>query len=106
MSAHILVYITAPNAIEADRISIALLEDRLVACTNQFSQVTSRYWWDGKIEENGECVLIAKSREDFFKRIQKKVQALSSNSVPCVVSVPLTNGNPDFLKWIDDSTKL
>ena len=56
------LYITVGNKEEARKIASVLLEERLVACTNLFDGVESRYWWEGKIATDREVVLIAKTR--------------------------------------------
>jgi len=33
------------------------------------------------------------------------VKELHSYEVPCIVSLPIEKGNPDYLKWIKESTK-
>ncbi|HEX7928333.1 MAG TPA: divalent-cation tolerance protein CutA [bacterium] len=99
------VYMTASSVDEAKRIGRALVEERLAACTNILPGMTSFYWWQGKIDEGQETVLIAKTREELVERLTARVKALHSYSVPCVVALPMIGGNPDFLKWIEDETQ-
>ena len=99
------VYMTASSLDEAKRIGRALLVERLAACTNILPGMTSFYWWQGKIDEGQETVLIAKTREELVERLTARVKALHSYSVPCVVALPMIGGNPDFLKWIEDETQ-
>ena len=54
-----LVYILASDESEADKIIEQLLAKHLVACVNYFP-VKSKYWWEGKLEEDTEVALIAK----------------------------------------------
>ncbi|HEX7928561.1 MAG TPA: divalent-cation tolerance protein CutA [bacterium] len=99
------VYMTASSVNEAKRISRALVEERLAACTNILPGMTSFYWWQGKIDEGHETVLIAKTREELVERLTARVKALHSYTIPCVVALPMVGGNPDFLKWIEDVTQ-
>jgi periplasmic divalent cation tolerance protein len=48
--------------------------------------------------------LIAKTRADLVERAIARVKALHSYTVPCVVSLPIDRGNPDFLAWIAAET--
>ena len=57
----IAAYITTRNHEEALRIGRILLDARLAACVNILDGMQSMYWWQGRIEEGRECVLIAKS---------------------------------------------
>ncbi len=103
MNFHI-VYITAPNQEEAERISRILLQERLIACANIIDSVTSLYWWKGEIRKRGEVLLIAKTKESLIDQLIERVKALHSYECPCIVSFPLVKGNPDFLKWISEET--
>lgn len=98
------LYVTAANADEAKKIGEALVEERLVACANILAPVASIYWWQGQVQRDSEAVLIAKTRADLVERAIARVKTLHSYSVPCVVSLPIERGNPDFLAWIAAET--
>lgn len=98
------VYITASTVEEARRIGRQLVEERLAACVNILPGMTSFYWWQDKIEEGSETVLIAKTRAELVARLTERVKALHSYTVPCVVALPILGGNPGFLQWITDET--
>lgn len=94
------IYVTAANADEAKAIGEALVQERLVACANILAPIASIYWWQGQVQRDSEAVLIAKTRAELVERVIARVKALHSYSVPCVVSLPIEQGNPDFLAWI------
>ena len=98
------IYITASDSEEARRIGRALVEARLAACANVIDRVTSVYWWEGEVQEDGEAVLIAKTREDLVDDLTAKVKELHSYECPCVVALPVAGGNADFLDWIESET--
>ena len=100
-----MIYITAPGMEEAEKISRALLEEKLVACVNILDGMKSMYWWQGKIESASEVVLIAKTRESLVDRAIEKVKSLHSYDCPCIVSLPIQKGNKDFLEWLDQETQ-
>ncbi|OGR82094.1 MAG: hypothetical protein A2636_03190 [Elusimicrobia bacterium RIFCSPHIGHO2_01_FULL_64_10] len=99
------VFLTAANREEAEKISRTLVTERLAACVNQAGEVRSRYWWDGKIETGAEILVIAKTTRRAFPRLQKRVRELHSYSVPEVIALPVIDGNPAYLRWIKDSLK-
>ncbi|MBI2338952.1 MAG: divalent-cation tolerance protein CutA [Deltaproteobacteria bacterium] len=98
------IYITCSNRAEADKIGRALVEEHLAACVNIIDGMNSIYWWEGKIEEGKETVLIAKTKETVVKKLIEKVKSLHSYSCPCIVSLAVEDGNSDFLKWIEKET--
>jgi periplasmic divalent cation tolerance protein len=100
-----LIYITAPSREEALRIGRVLVEERLAACANVHSPITSVYWWEGAVQEDGEVALVAKTRRDLVDRLAARARELHSYSCPCVVAVDIAGGNPAFLAWIDQETR-
>jgi len=102
---HIVVFVTAASSEEAARLGRTMVEERLAACANLVSAVASTYWWRGKIEQAGEALLIMKTRDDLLEPLQRRVCALHSYSVPEVIAMPIAGGNPEYLRWIDDSVR-
>ena len=95
-----MLYITASSRDEAKAIGRALVEARLAACANVIDGMESIYWWQGKLTEDREAVLIAKTRADLVSAATAKIRELHSYTVPCVVALPLLDGNPDYLDWL------
>ena len=100
-----LIYITAGNMDEARIIAKELVSHRLAACVNILNNIESVYWWEGKIQYEKEVVLIAKTKEHLVPELIDKVKSVHSYSCPCVVSVPIVEGNKPFLKWVEEETK-
>lgn len=98
-----LIYITAGDEAEARQIGRALVEEGLVACVN-IHPIQAVYRWAGEIEEAGEFAMLAKTRVELVDRVIDRVRELHSAEVPCVLSLPVDDGNPAFLEWIKEST--
>jgi periplasmic divalent cation tolerance protein len=101
---HVLVYVTAATAAEAERIADAVVGERLAACANLIPGMRSLYWWQGKLDRAEETVLILKTRAGLVAKLTERVKALHSYTCPCVVALPIKAGNPAFLAWIDAET--
>ena len=98
-------FVTCGSAREAKKIASALVKERLIACANIVSGVTSIFVWKGKVEQDREWLLILKSKASLSKRLVSRVQKLHSYEVPEVISMPITAGNADYLKWVRSSTR-
>ncbi|MDH4028779.1 MAG: divalent-cation tolerance protein CutA [Nitrospirota bacterium] len=96
---------TAANEDEAAAIARSLVETRLAACVNIIKNVRSVYAWQGKIEDDAEVIMIAKTRKGLFEALAKKVRELHSYKVPEIIALPVVGGSEDYLKWIRESTK-
>jgi len=101
--AYIVVLVTTKDTNEAHTISQALLEKKMVACVNTVSTIKSQYWWEGKVHEDNESLLIMKSTRDMFPMIVKEVKTLHSYSVPEIIALPIVEGNVAYLQWIEDT---
>ena len=100
-----MIYITTSSRDEALRIGRTVVGDRLAACANVLPGVTSVYWWQGEVQEEGETSLILKTRSELVERLTRRVKELHTYDCPCVVALPIAGGNPDFLQWIAEETR-
>ncbi|NYZ11277.1 divalent-cation tolerance protein CutA [Azospirillum sp. RWY-5-1] len=100
------VYMTAGTREEAERIGRALVEERLAACVNILPGMLSVYRWKGAVEQAEEVVLLAKTRRSNFTALAERVRALHSYEVPCIVELPLGQGDAPYLDWIAAETDL
>ena len=99
------IYITASSLSEARTIGRELVSERLAAGVNIIDNINSFYWWDGKIQDEKEAILIAKTKEALVPELIEKVKSLHTYECPCIVSLPILDGNGMFLDWIIDETK-
>jgi periplasmic divalent cation tolerance protein len=95
----IFVYITSPDKKTALKISKHLLEKRLCACVNIF-KIQSLYWWQEKIENTGEYVVIAKTKDKNYSKIEKEVRKIHPYKIPCVLKIKINKANKDYLGWL------
>lgn len=95
-----LIYVTCPDIGMARKISIALIEEKLAACTNILPQMESHYRWKGRVHQDNEVVLIVKSAASKFSTIAERIRALHSYEIPCVLALPIEKGSPEYLNWI------
>jgi periplasmic divalent cation tolerance protein len=95
-----LVYVTCSTVNEALSIGDAVVRARLAACANVIEGMRSLYWWEGDVQEDAETVLLLKTTPRNVGELTAKVCDLHSYDVPCVVEIPLGQGNPDYFAWI------
>ena len=99
------IYVTAADKSEATAIGKAMVERRLAAFANVIDGMNSIYWWKGKIEEATEAVLILKTQRPKVGALIAAVREVHSYECPCVVALPIQEGNPDYMDWIAASTE-
>ena len=99
---YIVVFITANNTEEAQRIARLLLERRQAACVNIIPEVDSSFWWEDKLDSAQESLLVIKTKASLLPEITKSVKKMHSNAVPEIIALPIVGGNQDYLDWIDN----
>lgn len=104
MTEYIIVFITAPNEKEAASLSQTIVGERLAACVNIIPSVRSIYRWQGRIEDEQEVLMIAKTKKSLFERLEDRVKELHSYAVPEIISFPLADGNEAYLDWLGQET--
>lgn len=97
-----IVYITTENQDEASSIGSVLVEKKLAACVNIIPGMQSIYRWKGKVEKANETILIVKTHSSQIKTITELVKSMHSYSCPCIVTLPIAEGegNEDYLEWL------
>lgn len=101
----VFVYVTAADGAEVERIARTVVEERLAACANLLGAVKSLYWWEGELCEGEEVAVVLKTSEARKEALIDRVKQLHSYDCPCIVCLPVSDGNPEFLKWIDAETQ-
>jgi periplasmic divalent cation tolerance protein len=101
----IIVLVTTANKAEAEKISQALLKEKLIACANIISPVTSFFHWQGKIDQAEECLVVMKSRMSLFSELADRVKSLHSYEVPEILALPIVEGSRSYLGWLSSVTK-
>jgi len=85
------------------RIARALVEAGLAACVNMVPGLRSVYRWQGKVEEEGELLLVIKTRRDRFPALREKLVELHPYEVPEAIAVSVEDGHPPYLAWLAES---
>lgn len=101
---HIVIFVTAKDEAQANKIAEKLVEEKLIACANIVPGIQSIFRWEGKVERAQEVLLVLKSRRRHFPLIVETVKALHSYDVPEVIALPIIEGNKDYLNWLTEST--
>jgi periplasmic divalent cation tolerance protein len=103
MHKYIVVFITASNQKEAEKIAHILVEKKLAACVNIIPRLTSIYRWQAKIERSEESLLIVKTVQSFWPRLANEIKRNHSYDVPEIIALPIVKGSKPYLDWLGSS---
>lgn len=100
---YLIVFCTCPDDTTAYALAKQLVENKLAACVNLMPNLQSIYCWKGQIETAKEVQLIIKTTSDAYKKLEAFLQNAHPYECPEIVALPITQGLPGYLQWINES---
>ena len=95
----IAIHVTVADEDDAERIGHALIEARLAACV-QTSEITSRYRWQGKVEEDSEYLLVIKTMGGALDAVARMVMEMHPYDEPEIVALPIIGASAGYAAWV------
>ena len=105
LRAPILVLTQMPDQDSAEALARALVEARLAACVSIGAATGSLYHWRGEIEMAREVPVVVKTCSDAYPAVEKAIRNRHPYELPEIIAVPITDGLPAYLEWIDRETR-
>ena len=104
MSEYIVVLCTLDDKRKAEKIACNLVCEKLCACVNILPGVKSVYEWQDKIEQSEEVLMLIKTKKELFGELKETIVRHHPYEVPEVIALDITQGNEEYLNWIDKNT--
>ena len=82
----------------------ALLGRRLIACGTMLPGARSLYWWQGKVADGTETVLLLKTRAGLVEELKAAFAELHPYEVPELLALPASAGLEKYVGWIHAET--
>lgn len=100
-----LVLVTYPEDIEPGPGSFAesLVADELAACANVLDGVDSYFHWEGSLEQASEVLLLLKTSDRVYNRLEAAVRERHPYDEPEVIGFEIDRGADSYLNWVLDS---
>ncbi len=96
----LVVIVTAANLEEASRIAEQAVRSRQAACATTIPGIQSVYWWEGKLMNDQETMVILKTTAEKYQSLEETIQKMHSYKVPEILALPVTRGLPQYLEWV------
>ncbi len=95
------VYVTAPQSSAAE-IAQTLVAEQLAACVNRVA-CQSTYRWEGEIVTDDETILLIKTTEVSYDRLESRIEEIHPYDVPCIERFDETDLLDRFGEWVTAS---
>lgn len=99
------VLLTAPDALAAEHLARALIEERLAACVNVVPGVRSFYRWEGQVQDDTEFLLVVKTQAERVGTLAARVDELHPYDLPEILELPASGGSGAYLHWVLTETQ-
>ena len=86
-------------------IAHALVRSHRAACVNIVPNVHSIYRWKGRVCDDGEFLLLIKTRAKEFDAVREAIQKLNTYELPEVLAYRVDDASPAFAAWIVKTTE-
>ena len=99
----LVVLVTVPSAETGVAMARTVVEERLAACVNVVAGVRSIFFWGGRLQEEGEALLVMKTGRERYEELQRRILALHPYSVPEILALSVEAGSQAYVAWVRES---
>ena len=90
---------------QAIDVAHALVRGRRAACVNIVPNVHSVYRWKGRVCDDGEMLLVIKTRASQFEAVRETIQRVNTYELPEILGYRVDMASPGFAAWIEKMTE-
>jgi periplasmic divalent cation tolerance protein len=105
MTQLLLVMTSLPDGDVAKALAKRLIDAHLAACVQIQSGVQSIYRWEGRLCEEQEAVLVAKTTAEQWPAISAFIKQNHPYDVPEIIGQSITHCNDAYAQWVSAETK-
>ena len=102
MGKHIVLLTTIGSKEEAAIVSRGLVEEKLAYCVNIIPSIQSTYFWENKLCVDEELLLLIKTQEKNFAKVESWIRKNHSYDIPELIALPIVKGSNDYLECINN----
>jgi len=95
-----MVLTTTDSQAVAEAIANELISNKLAACVQIDGPIKSVYVWEDQLESSQELRLSIKTTQAKVAEIVESIKTLHNYELPQILSIPISGGNDDYLKWV------
>jgi len=101
LSEYLQIITTTPSRADALELADTLIRTHLAPCFQIIGPILSIFSWKDKIEKSEEWLCLIKTRNDYYKDVEKAILEVHPYDVPEILAVPILEANEDYLTWMN-----
>jgi len=101
----VVFFVTCPGPGEGERIAKHLLRARMAACVNVIPRIRSFYHSGGKIQDEGETLLVCKTAKDRTEQFMETIREIHTYQLPEIVGINADVVDKSYGRWVVEETR-
>jgi len=100
----LLVLSSFPDADTAAQIVRTLVEEKIVACGTILPVGRSIYAWEGKIEDKAEVLVLFKTADPNYAKLEKRLHKIHPYEIPEIIACEAGAVAKNYAAWVEGAT--
>ena len=101
----VIISTTFEDKKDGEKIVRSLLSEKLIACAQLSSPITSYYRWDGDIASSTEFILTLKTTEALCERVKTRLKKTHPYQLPEIVVQAVTGSSVEYTEWVENEVE-
>ena len=101
----IAILCTCPDNNTAKELATKLVAAKLAACVNIIPGIESIYIWEEKLETNKEQLLIIKTTQAAYIKVEELIKENHPYTCPEIIALPIESGSKEYLNWVTQAVR-
>ena len=101
----VVVLCTAPDEASAQDLAAKVLAEKWAACVTLLPGATSRYYWEGTLEQEYEVQMLLKTNRANQQALLDRLKSHHPYQTPELLVLPVLHGDNDYLTWLNASLR-
>lgn len=102
MTDALVVLTTVETVRDGERLAELLVEGAYAACVQVLPPMTSIYRWEGSIERASECLLLIKTTQAAYPRLEAAIKDHHTYKTPEILALGVEAGAENYLQWLGE----
>jgi len=97
----ILILTTYPDKKKAKEVAGQIIKQNLAKCVNVIKIESSHYKWKNKLHEDKEWLLIIKTANSNYKKLELWIKKNHPYELPEIIKIDVSDGLRAYVDWIE-----